>query len=246
MNGKENTFVLRTDFSCYDWHDMVENNHYLQEKEGTLCVENPQELIADDILSLFHDGSKVNREEVMHVVTSPEAAVCEITDVNPKGEPVTVGISRRVYEDGTPYINVDYDVFSQFECSMRYEIREIPADRTVYLVVEEFNPYIKGVSCVERFYHDFFTSYADAEKYRSEMKTHVDFAERYQHLSLPVAEIMVFDRDELSERAWYDNNRKAMTLMAEKGVDEYDDSFRMFCGSHIARLESCAGPENLQ
>ena len=237
-------YVLRTMFSCLDWHDMVENRSYLKEKEEDLSVEDPHSLITDDILSLFHDGTNINRDEIMHVVASPESAVCEITDTNPDGNPVTVEISRRIYDDGTPYINVDYDVFSQCMCLMRYEIREIPADRTVYLVVEEFNPYIKGVSCVERFYHDFFTSYADAEKYRSVMKTHDDLAESERHLVMPVAEIMVFDRDEFPERGWYDNNRKTIDLMAEKGVDEFDDSFRMFCGSHIARLENCVRKEN--
>lgn len=243
MNSK---YVLRMMLSRPVGNFVVEHRSCLKEKEGTLCVENPHSLITDDILSLLHDSSKVNREEMMRVVTSPELTVCKVTDINPDGEPVTVEISKKICSGGTLYFRVDYKTLPRIEYAVAYCIAEIPVDRAVYLVLEEFNPFLieRRFSCVHRFYHDFFISYADAEKYRSGMKTHDDFAKSERHLAMPVAEIMVFDRDEIEKSGWYGINRKVMDLMAEKGVDEFDSSFRVHCNQHIECLEKSAGKEN--
>lgn len=231
---ENNTFVMRTRVFGPNMKDCHETCHYLQEKEGTLCVKDTGTLIVNDILSLFNDPSEADESKIRRVVTSSKPIwPYETTDTGTDGKTVTVEVSRNEDKNGDAYIRVDYDTESQAENKTYYEIAEIPKYRTVYLAVEEFFPDLRGVSCVSRFYHGVFNSYRNAKNYRDKMKLHIN---DIRDFSPPVAEVQVFDREELEKNRWYIKNRRVIDAMAENGVDEHDETFSMFCEAHFAAL----------
>ncbi|MCX4325094.1 MAG: hypothetical protein OSJ59_19330, partial [Lachnospiraceae bacterium] len=112
-----------------------------------------------------------------------------------------------------------------------YYVEDIPDNQLGYIVTEDFLAPVKGVPLVQRLYHDIFDNLDAAQYYADNLKLH--------DLSYPksIVTFLVCNRQKISGKPWYQNEKEAMRLMTEKGQAYLDDSFCIFTKNHIENLK---------
>lgn len=109
---------------------------------------------------------------------------------------------------------------------------EISNEDAVYVVTENF---MCPNEVEQRLYHEPFRRYANADRYMDILKG-VNNNFRYIPFNRTVC-LDIRDMEEMKNDEWYKLQKQAMELMREKGVSQYDASFRVKTKDHIEELQ---------
>ena len=84
---------------------------------------------------------------------------------------------------------------------------------------------------MERLYHDIFDELETAQNYADNLKLH-----EFKYPT-SIVTFLVCNKDSVLQTEWYQQQKEAMQLMAEKGQTYLDDSFHIFVKCHIENLK---------
>lgn len=122
--------------------------------------------------------------------------------------------------------------FGQASSYMTYCVEDIPKEQVCYLPEEQFYAYYKGVSLIQRFFHEPFRELQEAETYLASMKKHAPNSK---------CVLLVHNFSYLEQTTWYHSNLKALQLMQSVSCEEI---FVPEVRRHIERLQKLARTAN--
>lgn len=243
-------YITASTYGGIDWHD----SHTILEQlknNGSFNIgaEQVPETIADDIAKDFPYVENI-REKILQAIaqktcfrfaikseeTDRDGNIsykdCESCEMNGQ-----TYLEREAVFDGSELtLNRDY-AFGQVSYITSYYVEDIPDNQLGYMVTEDFLAPVKGVPLVQRLYHDIFDNLDAAQHYADNLKLH--------DLSYPksIVTFLVCNRQKISGKPWYQNEKEAMRLMTEKGQAYLDDSFCIFTKSHVENLKKLPAKE---
>ena len=245
-------YITASTYGGIDWHDSRTIYEQLR-NNGSFNIgkEVVPEVIADDIARDFPYVENI-RKKILQALsekncfrfaikteeTDSEGKItykdCESCEMNGQ-----IYLEQEAVFDGSKLtFSRDY-AFGQVSYITSYYIEDIPDDQLGYIVTEDFLAPVKGVPLVQRLYHDIFANLDAAQNYAESLKLH--------ELQYPksIVTFLVCNRQEVSGQPWYQNEKEAMRLMAEKGQAHLDDSFCIFTKNHIESLKKLPARKNV-
>ena len=238
-------YITASTYGGIDWHDSRTVHEQLK-SNGSFNIREDKvpETIADDIASDFPYVENI-REKILQALAEKSCFRFAIKEEETDSEGnVTYKDCETSEFDGQTYLEReavfdgskrtfrrDY-AFGQVSYITTYHVEDIPDDQLGYIVTEDFLAPAKGVPLVQRLYHDIFDDPDAAQHYADNLKLH--------DLQYPksIVTFLVCNRQEVSGQLWYQKEKEAMRLMAEKGQAYLDDSFCIF---NFIKFSACMG-----
>lgn len=238
-------YLTASTYGGIDWHDSHTINEQLKSNGSyNIGEEMVPKVIADDIAKDFPYIKNI-RENILKALSEKTCFQFMIkSEEKDAAGNVTYKDCETLEADGQIYyedeaifdgekqtLTQDY-AFGQVSYITTYYAWDIPDDQLGYIVTEDFLAPAKGVPLVQRLYHDIFDEPDAAQHYADKFKLH--------DLRYPksIVTFLVCNRQEVSGQPWYQNEKEAMRLMAEKGQAYLDESFCIFTKNHIENLKN--------
>lgn len=208
-------YISTSTYGGIDWHDSYTVYRQLKDKDS-YCIEEQMvpDMIAGDIACTYPYVENL-KEKVLHALSEESCfrfmIKTESTDAD--GNIVyqdceTCDENGQIWYENEATFNgkeqtlmLDY-AYGQVSYITTYHAEDIPNEHLGYIVTEDFLAPSKGVSVVERLYHDIFDDLQEAQSYADTFRLH-DFG-----YPKSVMTFLVCNKNEVSQTTWYQQQKK--------------------------------------
>lgn len=212
-------FVQKITQGGIDWHDIkIIAKQLTHNCSFEIPMGEENNVIIEDIIK---DFPYINSEDLQKAIKTETSFELDPIKNNIKCNETFIEFNGKKKELSFEYMmgQINYVTF--------YKIEEIEEEDIGYLVEEHFYCPSKGIPLVSRIYHEPFTSLNEAKSYFANMKLHTEFDSNKEIIVISLSNI----RNE-----WFEENIKAIQLMADKHQSPFDNSFSLFVKTHIENL----------
>lgn len=208
--------LLYTEYGGMDWHDSCTvNEHLLQ--DGSYDIKDPgmakAKFIYKDLTEMAAqekspDGTLVSEvtlvdipgfDEIYEAVKNGEdiRAASKTEHREFEGKKYDINELEYFYEGVTGDVTKSY-CHGQITYHGHFIEQDIPLENVRYIAAENFLAPTKGVSSVQRFYHEPYTYLGEAKKALEDMQLHEGYSS--------VKELYIIDIEKEKETEWYKDN----------------------------------------
>lgn len=208
--------LLYTEYGGMDWHDSCTvNEHLLQ--DGSYDIKDPDmakaKFIYKDLTGMAAqekspDGTLVSEvtlvdipgfDEIYEAVKNGEdiRAASKTEHREFEGKKYDINELEYFYEGVTGDVTKSY-CHGQITYHGHFIEQDIPLGNVRYIAAENFLAPTKGVSSVQRFYHEPYTYLGEAKKALEDMQLHEGYSS--------VKELYIIDIEKEKETEWYKDN----------------------------------------